>query len=208
MIKFVYFDVGGVVIKDFSGTKKWDELRNEIGITPISKGKYDEIWGAHIDKHSTTFDVDNLIPILVKELNLKIPEDYSLLMGFVNRFKKNEELWPLLSRISKEVPIGLLTNMYPRMMDKIKAVGLFPPIDWDVIIDSSVVKLAKPDTAIYKLAEEKAKVNVDKILFVDNSQAHLNIAKNRRWQTFLFDPQKNKESCNELMKYFIKNKNK
>lgn len=30
MIKFVYFDVGGVTIKDFSGTDKWEVLEKEI----------------------------------------------------------------------------------------------------------------------------------------------------------------------------------
>jgi FMN phosphatase YigB (HAD superfamily) len=206
MIEFVYFDVGGVVIKDFSGTKKWDELRTELGITPTNKGKFDELWGAHSDEHSTTFDVDDLVPALRKELHLKLPKDYSLLMGFVNRFEKNEELWPVLSAMKREVPIGLLTNMYPRMMGRILAAGLFPPIDWDVIVDSSVERMAKPNAAIYKLAEEKAKVDVDKVLFVDNSQAHLNVAKNRGWQTFLFDPVKNRESCDGLLKYFNMNK--
>jgi|TARA_Y100000310_G_C20153683_1_gene565933 hypothetical protein len=34
MNRFIYFDVGGVVIRDFSGTNKWEELRRSIGIKP------------------------------------------------------------------------------------------------------------------------------------------------------------------------------
>ena len=206
MIKFVYFDVGGVVIKDFSGTKKWDELRKELGVTPANRAKFDEIWEAHGHEHSTTFDVDDLLPALRKVLNPNLPLNYSLLMGFVNRFEKNEEIWPVISEMKKDVQVGLLTNMYPRMMSKILAAGLLPPIDWDIIVDSSVERVAKPNEAIYKLAEKKAKVSGDKILFVDNSQSHLNIAKNCGWQTFLFDPQNNKQSCQELRKYFNINK--
>ena len=207
MIKFVYFDVGGVVIKDFSGNDKWDELRNEIGITPANRGKFDEIWNASGDQHSTTFDVDDLVPILMKELNLNLPRGYSLLMGFVNRFEKNEKLWPVISEIGGKVPVGLLTNMYPRMLGEIRTAGLIPPIDWNVIVDSSIVKLQKPDAAIYKFAEEKAEVDGSNILFVDNSQAHLDAAaKSFGWQTFLYDPTRDSESSDELMDYFNSNK--
>lgn len=31
MIKFIYFDVGGVVIDDFSGNDSWRELKVELG---------------------------------------------------------------------------------------------------------------------------------------------------------------------------------
>lgn len=34
MISFIYFDVGGVVIDDFSGNNGWQELKTELGITP------------------------------------------------------------------------------------------------------------------------------------------------------------------------------
>lgn len=204
MINFVYFDVGGVVIKDFSGTTKWDELLNELGVTSANRKRFDEIWDATSGKHSTTLDVDDLVPVLRKELNSPLPSNYSLLMGFVSRFEKNQEIWHVISEIKKEVPVGLLTNMYPRMFDKINAAGILPSIDWDVIVDSSVVKLQKPDAAIYKLAEIKAKKNGDSILFVDNSQAHLDVAaKNFGWQTFLFDPRRAAESLEELLSYFI-----
>ncbi len=33
MISFVYFDLGGVVIRDFSGTNKWEEVKQEWGLT-------------------------------------------------------------------------------------------------------------------------------------------------------------------------------
>lgn len=207
MIKFVYFDVGGVVIKDFSGTNKWNDLIQEIGVTSKDRAKFDEIWGCYADTVCTTFDVEQLIPILVKELHIHIHQDYSLLMGFVNRFEKNEDIWPVIAEISKQVPVGMLTNMYINMKEKIEAAGLFPDIDWKIIIDSSIEKLQKPDAAIYKLAEKKAGVSGGDILFVDNSQAHLDAAaRNFGWQTFLFDPKRNSESSDELMKFFNSNK--
>lgn len=32
MIKFVYFDIGGVVVKDFSGNNKWNEMKKFMGV--------------------------------------------------------------------------------------------------------------------------------------------------------------------------------
>lgn len=207
MIKFVYFDVGGVIIKDFSGTNKWEELRNELGITSATQAKFDKLWSATKDTRDTTFDVDKLVPFLRKECNPNLPHGYSLLMGFVNRFEKNELIWPVLSAIQKEVSIGLLTNMYPRMLDNIYKKDIMPLINWNIVIDSSIVKIKKPDVEIYKLAEEQAEVSGSYILFIDNSQTHLDIAqKDFGWQTFLFDPKNVNESSQRLINYFNSNK--
>lgn len=37
MIKFIYFDVGGVAIRDFNGTDKWENLKKELGIPKEKK---------------------------------------------------------------------------------------------------------------------------------------------------------------------------
>ena|SRR3990167_7396317 len=123
MIKFVYCDVGGVIVQDFSGTSKWEELQSELGITSSSNERFEEVWETCKDIRDTTFDVDELIPTLKKEFNLKLPEGYSLLAGFVERFERNPEIWPVISAIRQEVPIGLLTNMYPRMLHSIYAAA-------------------------------------------------------------------------------------
>lgn len=203
MIKFVYFDVGGVVIQDFSGTNKWEVLRDEVcGITG-SKERFEEIWASIKDTHNTTFDVDNLVSAFRRELNSNLPEDYSFLMGFVSRFEKNEAIWSVISEIKKHVPVGLLTNMYPRMLENVHAAGIMPKVDWDVVVDSSVVKLQKPDSTIYKFAEEKAMMGGGDILFIDNTQRHLDAAaKHFGWQTFLFDSSQIERSSRELVDYF------
>ena len=41
MISFVYFDVGGVAIKDFSGSDKWTELKKEVGVTPENDAEFE-----------------------------------------------------------------------------------------------------------------------------------------------------------------------
>lgn len=41
MIRFVYFDVGGVVIRDFSGTNRWEEFMKTIGVKTSDYEKFD-----------------------------------------------------------------------------------------------------------------------------------------------------------------------
>lgn len=184
MIKFVYFDVGGVAILDFSGTNKWEELLNEFGIT-------EEFWEKHYGN------------INIGKISKESPISYSkLLEGFVSRFEKNPSIWPVILAIKKCCRIGLLTNMYPGMFESIKNHGLLPEIDWDVVVDSSVEKVAKPDRRFFEIAQEKAGVGGDHILFVENSPGHVEAAKTFGWQTFLYDPASPVESSKNLKQYF------
>ncbi|MEN8252939.1 MAG: HAD-IA family hydrolase [Patescibacteria group bacterium] len=58
--------------------------------------------------------------------------------------------------------------------------------------------MQKPEEKIYELAEKLAQVKPEEIFFVENSQEHVQAAKNRGWQTFLYDPQKPEASMREL----------
>lgn len=40
MISFIYFDVGGVAMLDFSGTNKWELLKKEIGVNKTNNCKF------------------------------------------------------------------------------------------------------------------------------------------------------------------------
>ena len=204
MIKFVYFDVGGVVIKDFSKSNGWIDLQNEIGIGRGQEEKFKEFWDKYPDI-STSRDVESLKPLIEEKFNISFPKNYSFLIdGFIKRLKRNESLWPVIETIHKNTGVGLLTNMYVGMFEEIKKHDLFPEINWDIVIDSSQVKLQKPDIGIFKLAEEKAGFKGQEILFVENSQENADAAKNLGWQTFFYDSADYSKSSDELVKYYLK----
>lgn len=186
-IKFVYFDVGGVAVLDFSGTNKWADLRNEFGIT-------EKFWAKHYESKLDRGEISKESPIPYSEL----------LGGFVSRFEKNPSIWPVISVIKKYCSVGLLTNMYPGMFDSIKDHGLLPNIDWDIIVDSSIEKVAKPDRRFFEIAQERVRVKGEEILFVENSPWHVEAAKIFGWNTFLYDPKNPTKSSKDLIKYFIK----
>lgn len=201
MIKFIYFDVGGVVIKDFSETNKWDGLKRELGIPQSRSQEFEDIYNLYQDEINTNLEIDSLLSIYKEKFNIKISENYSLLVdGFIKRFEKNLSIWPVIITAKNKFKIGLLTNMYPNMLTEIKKAGLLPDVVFDQIIDSSVEKVQKPYKPIYELAENRSGFKGNEILFVDNSEKHLNTAKKFGWETFLYDSSSYERSSEKLIK--------
>ncbi|MBI3559055.1 HAD family hydrolase [Candidatus Gottesmanbacteria bacterium] len=124
--------------------------------------------------------------------------------GFVNRFEKNESIWPILEKAKKRFRVGLLTNMYPGMLNLIKNHNLLPQINWNVIVDSSIEKTAKPDPKIFEIAQNKAGVSGKEILFIENSEGHVKAASDFGWQTFWYDSKNYQQSSRNLSIFFRK----
>ncbi len=208
-IKFIYFDVGGVAILDFSKTNKWEEMTKALGVNESNRKKFDEIFNEFepeicVSKKS----LDEFLEVVKSELGMSLPTDYSMLDDFVDRFEANLSLHPILNKIAEHYQLGLLTNMYPYMLDKIKERSILPPIEWNVVIDSSIEGVRKPQDEIYKIAENKSGFEGGKILFVENSTKHIDVAKERGWQALLYDPSDISGSNKRLEKLLgVKRKN-
>lgn len=197
MIRFIYFDVGGVTILDFTATNQWQELEKELKIH--NSQEFIKFWDKYEPELCVGRDTETLIPLIKKQFGVNISSNYSLLIdGFVKRFRQNKSIWPVIKDFHKFFKIGLLTNMYPRMFEEIKGHNLLPDISWDVIIDSSIVKLKKPDPRFFELAEERAGVKGSEILFIDNTIRNIEAAKIFGWQTFLYDSMNPEKSNIEL----------
>lgn len=184
MIKFVYFDVGGVLIKDFSKTDKWEQLKKSKNIT-------DPNFDTWFDKLETQ--------LCLGKVNLDDTE--ISLDDLVSRFEANNSIWSVIKDIKNKYKIGLLTNMYTGMLDAIKKRKLLPDVEWDIEIDSSIVSLQKPDPEIYKLAQIDADVKAEEILFVENSIGNVEAAKTLDWQTFLYDSGDYEKASKELLEF-------
>ncbi len=198
--KFIYFDVGGVLLLDFSGTNKWIEMRRALGVTAEKDAAFDKLWGKYHQRICLDYPVDNFISELERELGLVIPKNYSMLADFVHRFTLNTSIWPVVEKVSQKYRVGLLTNMYPGMLALIQQQNLISPISWDVVVDSSKVGYQKPDKEIFVLAKKLAGVKPAEILFIDNTAEHLEAAQKRGWQTLWYDTTKAEESNQQLIK--------
>jgi HAD superfamily hydrolase (TIGR01509 family) len=204
MIQFVYFDVGGVVVKDFSGNDKWAQMKHDLGLRPEDEKEFDKLYNEYEKEVCIGRDVDSLIPLIKKRFDLDLPKNYSMQEYFLDRFEKNEFILPIIERIKRDCKIGLLTNMYPGMLSEIRKRGIMPETDWDIIIDSTIEKCRKPDLAIFKLAEERSNAKKENILFIDNKLKNIEVARIFGWQTFFYDSADHKKSCLDLMDYYNK----
>lgn len=199
---FIYFDVGGVLLKDFSCTNQWEEMKRGLGVNPETSEDFERVWEQYAEKRACLdYDVDCLMPILIDKLKLRLPHDFSLLQDFVDRFERNEGIWKIVEKVKKEHRVGLLTNMFPGMLAKIDEAGLLNKVNWDVVVDSSIVKHQKPEEQIFKHAQKLAGVDSSKILFIDNTMTHLRVAGNLGWQTYHYDSCNYEQSNKDLLKY-------
>lgn len=201
MKKFVFFDVGGVLIKDFSANDGWSSLKNALGLASNDVTAFDAYWSRVTPSACTTLDVDDLLPEIQEEFGIVLEKDFSLLAEFVERFEKSGIMQSVCDKVSEQHSVGLLTNMYPRMFDAILEKGLLPSCDWQAVVDSSRVKTAKPDARIFRIAEEMSGVSPADILFVDNTMEHLKAAESLGWSVFHFDAKQPDVSAQKLLEY-------
>ena len=205
MISFVYFDVGGVVIKDFSGTNKWNEMLADLHIHGNDMDLYKNFWKLHRREIAVgAMNLNTVIDLLQQEIAICIPKNYSMIDDFVRRFEPNPSIWPVIAEVHKKTRIGLLTDMYVGMLNTIIQANLFPKDQWDIVIDSSVVHCKKPEKEIFELAREKAGVPNDQIFFIDNVEENTKAASDFGWQTFLYDSKNPEDSSQKLLELFTK----
>jgi len=186
--KFVFFDLGGVVIKDFSGTNKWQEMKNAVGISTEQNSRFNT-WYDQAERDLSEGKIN--LPLQFENINLTLDD-------FVSRFETNPSIWPVINAFHQKFPVGLLTNMYPSMFEAVKNRGLLPDVSWNIIIDSSIEKVAKPDPNIYKLAQDRVHANGSEILFIENTPGNIKPARSLDWQTFLYDSAHPTDSSQKL----------
>lgn len=90
--------------------------------------------------------------------------------------------------------VGLLSNIMPGQIASMMSHDLLPRIPYDMIIDSSEVKMIKPESEIYELATQKSGVPANEILFIDDSRTNLMAAEQLGWRVLWFDDMRPAES--------------
>ncbi len=201
MISFIYFDLGGVAVDDFTGNNKWQELGDKMGLSDANRNGFKEFWQKHEGKFCTTDYIDTFLPALEQDLSITLPAGFSLQHEIVDRFYENTPIVPIVEQMATKTKIGLLTNVSPGMLDLIEQKGILPNVQWDQIIDSSVEHVMKPDVRIFQIAQDRTGVEGSQILFVDNKASHCQAAESFGWQSFYYDSSDRYKSADELQNF-------
>ncbi len=197
-IKFIYFDIGGVLIQDFSKTNKWQELLDDLGLVGEIRQTFTNIFMSFEHDICAGNDIGKFVMRAEKELNVVFPENYDMTAAIVAKFESNPEFWSFVRRCRERFQTGLLTNMYIDMLNQIHERELMPRVEWNVVVDSSIVKASKPNEKIFEVAESRVTCKPEEILFIENTQRHVDVATARGWQTFLYNIREKEKMNQEL----------
>jgi HAD superfamily hydrolase (TIGR01509 family) len=179
-IKFIYCDVNGVMVRFYHHA--FVSLAEETG--------------APFDKVETTFwhynDIVNRGEISVKEFDKAMARHLGVKRvdwqrHYMGAIQPVEEMQAYLKELKKRYKIGLLSNTMPGFLDIMFKKKLLPKLDFDAIVDSSVVGAVKPEEKIYEAAEVAAGVTDGNIFLIDDSRANLTAAEKLGWHVFWFD---------------------
>jgi FMN phosphatase YigB (HAD superfamily) len=105
------------------------------------------------------------------------------------------EMQEVVRWASQHYKVGLLTNIMPGLVDLLLKEGVLPRLPYHAVIDSSQVGAIKPDESIYQTANDRAGVEPNEILFVDDSRTNLMAAEKLGWRVMWFDDMRPAESA-------------
>lgn len=179
-ISFVYFDVNGCLVRFFH--RAFAAVAKDTGISS--------------DIVETTFwhynDAVCRGEMTMTEFNKILAERFELeAFDWANYYLKAVDAIPetrdLILWASEHYRIGLLTNIMPGLIQSMRDHQILPDIDYDVIVDSSVVGAVKPEPEIFQVAHQKADCKPEEILLVDDSRANIIAAERAGWRVLWFD---------------------
>lgn len=194
-IKFVYFDLGGVMIDHISGLIKTTEKLglNKIKVLLFFKKHADDL-------NRGTLSLDNLENIFNKKFNINRKFDKKLSEIIVNNFKIIQETHDLIHEIDPHIEIGILSNISIDIFDFVKEKRLIPDINYKSVIISAKLKTIKPEKKIFDIALSKLKYSSQEVLFVDDTLENINAARSFGWKTVLFETRNPQKSVDKIRK--------
>jgi FMN phosphatase YigB (HAD superfamily)/DNA-binding XRE family transcriptional regulator len=190
-VEFVYFDINGCLVRFF-----------HRAFAAIAKDT-----GASSDIVETTFwqyndavcrgelPLEEFNSILARQFNVKSFDWEPYYLDAVDPIKESAEL---LKWTHEHYRIGLLSNIMPGLIDSMIENGSLPDIEYDQIVDSSVVKAIKPESEIYNIATEKTGLEPTSIMLIDDARANLMAAGKMGWHVLWFDDFRPKESIKRI----------
>jgi FMN phosphatase YigB (HAD superfamily) len=179
-VRFVYFDVNGCLVHFFQ--QAFTKLAVETGEQPdVIESIY---WHYNDAVCRGDMSLAEFNTTLAERLHMPSINwsDY-----YLEAVEPINEMGKLVEWASKNYHVGLLTNVMPGFVDGMRKRGLIPDVPYDTVIDSSQVGVIKPEAEIYHIATQRAGVEPQEILFIDDSRANIMAAEHCGWRVLWFD---------------------
>ncbi len=196
-IKFIYFDFGGVF---FNWHSEFKTAAKDFGVKREQIAEiFNEVEEEVTRGQMTTSEFWDLCQT---RLSLKNGKDYNFAKSWTLDYVPIKPTHNLAIFLSKYYQVGGLSNLYDVVSDLIFTYNRVPNIDFNPMLFSYEVGLLKPEIEIFKLAQEKAKVNSEEILLIDDSKTNCDVAKSLGWNVYQFDTYNPEKSIQEIQQLF------
>ncbi len=192
MIKFIYFDLGGVVIDNHKAHK---EIAKMAGSTPEQISDFFSVnW-----KKACEGAMDSVayMKLLKDQFNAPhLSNDFVSVLTDAQGFYEETHL--LIEELAVDYKLGILSNAEFGVIDALFAKKKIPNVAWHTIVESAQYNVVKPDPKIYEIAEKLAGVSADELFFIDDLEHNVDAARARGWHGEVFDPHKPTESVKKI----------
>ena len=179
-VRFVYFDMNGVLVRA-AVTKACLQLAQESGVTPDVIETI--FWQYNSDVCRGDMSLDELNTILAARLSMLV--DWN--KYYLAAVEATPGIAELVGWVAENYRVGIVTNTFPGLLSPLFERGALPPIQFDSVVDSSVVHALKPDARMFEIAAERAGVQPSELLLIDDDRLNLAAAGQLGWHTMSFD---------------------
>ncbi len=189
-IKFVYFDIGGVLIHWLPSVHAYAE-RIDRPYNQVLSLFYEN--DKAIAKGMMSPDEFKLLVALRLNLDMKGKGREEALKSWVIDMRPIIPAHDFLRSLGKHYPIGLLSNIAKGYFEDYVQLELVPKAKYKTIIKSCDIGHMKPEHEMFEVATQAARVKPEEVLFIDDSRVNVKAAKQFGWQAEWFDeynPQK------------------
>lgn len=196
-IKFVYFDVNGVLVRYFQ--RAFTAIAADIGVSADAIEAL--FWHYNDTICRGEMSLEEFDSILAKRVGI---EKISWSEYYLNNVDTVQGTHEVVEWAFEHYGVGLMTNMMPGLLKPMIERDLLPKIQYEAIIDSSEVGVIKPEEAIYQQAVQLAGFEAKEILLIDDSRTNLMAAERLGWHVLWFDdyrPEEGVERIRQALQY-------
>lgn len=190
-VSFIFFDVNGCLVRFYH--RAFAQIAKDYSVAPDLVEMAFLHYNADACRGVLNMkDFNRLIAKRLGIASLDWPKYY------LSAVEPMPGMWEVVSWANKNYGIGLLTNIMPGLLQALIKNKVVPDLAYDVVVDSSQTGLVKPDQAIFNLARERAKVEPDKILLIDDTRENVAMAEGLAWHVLWFDYAQPEESVEQV----------
>ena len=193
MIKFIYFDVGSVMVN------------NEVAVENIAK-KHNvphkevlEIVQANWREACRgTLSNKEYLDLFTSKLGISHPS-FDWADFWSDHQGIYQETHDFIYELAREYRLGILSNAEMGMLQFLMNKKKIPAVNWEVVVESAKHGTVKPEQKIYEVAEQLVPdVLPHELFFIDDHVEMVEAATKRGWHGEVFDPHQSVESIKKI----------